>query len=251
MAGWMGELKGRHILSPHCLRVVSLIIFFFLRIYFRTCEFFFFFFLRCARLRADYKGEEGASHWETCRGGRPFVICSAKVQRFFFLSLGGFIYHASRHRDHPTVFFVLLPYSLLKNRKRWSSTPGGSWKCTRTEFNGFGFYCQSRRVSFDMLHSSSFFSFLVIFGIWEVRKKGGWFKRADALPTVRIITVCHMGLHGGFSLSIYYYQLFSLLLERYNAMVWAPGGVKWEMIRQVAAVFPFSILKILRLKIEE
>lgn len=194
MAGWMGELKGRHILSPHCLRVVSLIIFFFLRIYFRTCEFFFFFFLRRARLRADYKGEEGASHWETCRGGRPFVICSAKVQRFFFLSLGGFIYHASRHRDHPTVFFVLLPYSLLKNRKRWSSTPGGSWKCTRTEFNGFGFYCQSRRVSFDMLHSSSFFSFLVIFGIWEVRKKGGWFKRADALPTVRIITVCHMGL---------------------------------------------------------
>jgi hypothetical protein len=96
-----------------------------------------------------------------------------------------------------------------------------------------------------------FFSFLVIFGIWEVRKKGGWFKRADALPTVRIITVCHMGLHGGFSLSIYYYQLFSLLLERYNAMMWAPGGVKWEMIRQVAAVFPFSILEILRLKIEE
>lgn len=103
----MGELKGRHILSPHCLRVVSLIIFF--PAYLFSDLRVFFFYLRRGRLRADYKGEEGASHWATCRGGSPIRHLFSEGSALLFFKVGGFIYHASRHRDHPTVFFFFFP----------------------------------------------------------------------------------------------------------------------------------------------
>ena len=47
----------------------------------------------------------------TCRGSRIRHLFSegSALTIFFFSCLsGGFIYHASRHRDHPTVFFFSL-----------------------------------------------------------------------------------------------------------------------------------------------
>ncbi len=86
--------------------------------------------------------------------------------------------------------------------------------------------CVIRHAAFILFFSLFFIFFLIIFGFERYEKRAGDLNEPMRYLPCALLQ-CTIWDYGGFSISIYYYQLFSLLLGVTMRRCEPPGVVKW------------------------